>query len=240
MINDELMTDWWQSPLGQYVLTQENKTAPLFKSHIYGDYHLQLFGLASHLEPFQHINHRFQLAEGADVKACGERLPFKSESIDSVLLPHVIEFSSDPHQLLREVDRILVEDGVLVMYCFNPFSLWGLKRVFSWQDSAPWHGHYYTRARLKDWLALLNFELVTVENVVFRPPVNSDKWLAKMAVIDQWGQRLWPVLSVVSILVAKKCTVPLTPVKLRWRKQGFFQPGRLIKPATGYNTQQKP
>jgi ubiquinone/menaquinone biosynthesis C-methylase UbiE len=52
-------------------------------------------------------------------------LPFAANSIDLAVMPHVLESHDNPHQILREVERILIPDGQLVITGFNPLSLWG-------------------------------------------------------------------------------------------------------------------
>ena len=55
-------------------------------------------------------------------------LPFPAASLDLVVLPHTLELSADPHQVLREVERVLVPEGRVVLSGFNPASLWGLRQ----------------------------------------------------------------------------------------------------------------
>jgi ubiquinone/menaquinone biosynthesis C-methylase UbiE len=57
-----------------------------------------------------------------------DALPFDSASLDLVVLPHTLELASDPHQTLREVERVLVPEGRVVIVGFNPASLWGLRQ----------------------------------------------------------------------------------------------------------------
>lgn len=65
-----------------------------------------------------------------------DELPFASASIDLVVLPHVLEFAEEPHQILREVERVLIPEGQVIICGFNPVSLWGARHVWSrWSDS---------------------------------------------------------------------------------------------------------
>src|SRR5690606_23939020 len=57
-----------------------------------------------------------------------EELPFASQSIDLLVLPHSLELSPEPHRLLREAERVLVPEGKLLVTCFNPYSLWGVRQ----------------------------------------------------------------------------------------------------------------
>lgn len=231
--NTEKVTNWWKTPLGQNILAQEQAILQSLAQYFYGYCQLQI-GVEQKLLPkVSHSSQQKVMAALADLEGLGEALPFKSHSLETLLLDHVLEFSTEPHQVLREAERVLVADGVLVLCCFNPWSLWGLRRLFSWQDHSPWHGHFFTQARIRDWLALLNFEVVVVEKYLFRPPIHAEKWFKRFNFMERWGKRLWPMLSGATILVATKRTIPLTPVTKRWRARRLFPTRSLVnKPAT--------
>ncbi len=213
---------WWQSPLGQSVLKQEQQLFQSTPEHFHGYYQLQI-GVDENVLPEMTIPKlRKRMANSADVMGCNEALPFKSKSLDTLVLSHVLEFSPDPHQVLREAERILVGDGTLIICCFNPWSLWGLRHIIPFETAAPWHGHFFGQARITDWLSLLNFDVISTERLMFRPPFKSEKWLDRTAKLETWGHRFWPVLSGVTILVASKRTVPLTPVAQRWHAGQLF------------------
>ena len=57
-----------------------------------------------------------------------DALPFPQHSVDLVVLPHSLELARDPHQTLREVERVLVPEGRVVIAGFNPASLWGMRQ----------------------------------------------------------------------------------------------------------------
>jgi len=227
------MVEWWQSPLGTSVLEAENDIFQAYLKFFYGYIQLQLGPEKSVFPEVTRPCVQKIMAQQADIDGCYESLPIKWHSIDTLLLSHVLEFSSDPHQVLREAERVLVADGTLVLCHFNPWSLWGIRRLFSWQDRPPWQGHFFSLARIKDWLALLNFDVIVVERLLFRPPVESAKWFGRWAFIERWGKRLWPVLSGVTIVIATKRTIPLTPITSRWKPNKLFPTGPLVnKPVT--------
>jgi len=230
---DNKITHWWNSALGQAVLEQEKTTLQSYSHYFYGYYQLQL-GLKSSLFPKTPQAHQQTImADSADIEACNEALPFKAYSLDLVLLGHVLEFSDDPHQVLREVERILVADGIVILCCFNPWSLWGLKRLFSWQDQAPWQGYFFRQSRIKDWLSLLNFNIINTEQILFRPPIKSKKWFNKFQFMEQWGQRIWRPFSAVKIIIAQKQTMPLTPIHQQaWHSKNLFSGTVIPRPAT--------
>jgi SAM-dependent methyltransferase len=144
-------------------------------------------------------------------------LPFPAASLDLVVLPHTLELSADPHHVLREVERVLVPDGRVVIAGLNPASLWGLRqgrgRLRAMLGLAPGDGsHLYLPDagafigpwRLRDWLQLLSFEVESDRYGCYRPAVRSDKWLQRMAWMDRAGARWWPILGAVYFVVAVK------------------------------------
>lgn len=165
--------------------------------------------------------HRFCAGPAGAVTAhCLETaLPFDSSSVDLVLIPHGLEFSNHPHQVLREVERILVPEGVVLVSGFNPLSLWGLRRMLSGgQGAFPWQGQYLSVARLKDWLALLGFEAQAVNFGCHQPPVAQQKWLERLQCLDRAGSRWWPMLGGVYVLQAVKRINGMRLIMPNWRE----------------------
>src|SRR5471030_2281378 len=146
---------WLATPLGRYLLDRELKYVDETVADVFGYNALQL-GLPEHdFLRASRIPFKCRVAPTAPagLRARFRDLPIASNSIDLLLLPHVLEFSVNPHQILREVQRILMPEGHAVIVCFNPRSLWGLRRAFSrTPDVYPWDGHFIALPRLKDWL----------------------------------------------------------------------------------------
>ena len=144
-----------------------------------------------------------------------DALPFPSASLDLVVLPHALELARDPHLTLREVERVLVPEGRLLVAGFNPASLWGLRQraghVRQRLGVARSRGMFLPRAgdfigywRLRDWLRLLGFEVEAGSFGCWRPPCNSERWLARFGWMDGLGDRWWPVLGAVYFVHAVK------------------------------------
>src|ERR1700759_4555513 len=113
---------WFETPLGQYLLEKERAWLDDVTPDIFGFHALQL-GLPQYdLLRENRITHRMRVASGdrPDVYAKCHELPFATQSIDLVLLPHVLEFAEAPHAILREVDRVMMPEGRLVILGFNP------------------------------------------------------------------------------------------------------------------------
>ncbi|HEC75575.1 MAG TPA: class I SAM-dependent methyltransferase [Methylophaga aminisulfidivorans] len=222
--------EWWHSSLGEFVTQEEQAVLKTLDHPLLGYFFVQVGGVQHHYLKTNQLISQSMVSANGDVQASIEALPFKSHSIDNLLLVHLLEYARDPHQVLRESERVLAADGKLILCRFNPWSLWGLRRLFSWQDSVPWSGHFFTQTRLADWLALLNFEIIEQHKVAFRPPFSKAKWLVKSRFFERWGKRFWPFFGGVSILVATKRTIPLTPIKQPWRQRQLFpQPSFVSK-----------
>ena len=122
--------DWLQTQQGRYVMDWEMERIDTLVVDLFGYNALQL-GLPE-LDLLAHNRIPLRQVAGetgkVDVVCDLRELPFAANSIDLVVLPHVLEFHDNPHQILREVERILIPDGQLVVTGFNPLSLWGLRR----------------------------------------------------------------------------------------------------------------
>ena len=147
-----------------------------------------------------------------------EVLPFEANSVDLLLLPHVLEFAALPHQVLREVERVLVPEGRVIVSGFNPLSLWGVRRFAQRRNKHyPWEGQYLSVRRLKDWLKLLSFDVHGAHFGCYAPPLGQDKWLARCRFMDRIGKRWWPVCGGVYVLQAVKRVHGMRLIQPKWR-----------------------
>lgn len=136
-----------------------------------------------------------------------EELPFDSQSIDLVVLPHVLEFAADPHQVLREVDRVLRPEGRVIITGFNPVSLWGARQLALRAVAAPFlpsSGQFIAVPRLRDWFKLLSFEMDSGRYGCYRPPCTTQLWLDRTRFMEKAGDRWWPICGAVYIVSAVK------------------------------------
>lgn len=157
-------------------------------------------------------------AGGARVHGTPEQLPFDTGRVDLMLLPHTLEFASDAHQVLREVNRVLTPEGHAVILGFNPFSLWGLWRLaLRRRGLVPWNGHFLHLLRLKDWLKLLDFDIAQGSMLYYRPPLLSETARERLRFLDKAGDRWWPMAGAVYLLVAKKRILGMTPLRPKWQ-----------------------
>lgn len=134
-------------------------------------------------------------------------LPFASQSLDLVVLPHVLEFAAEPHQVLREVERVLIPEGQLIVSGFNPASLWGARQLagrLAGGHFLPRDGEFISPRRMKDWLKLLNMEVDRGHFGCYAPPCTTEKWLQRYAFMEEGGKRWWPYLGAVYMMHAIK------------------------------------
>ena len=158
--------------------------------------------------------------DGAVALRCDlHELPFATASIDLVVLPHVLEFHDNPHQILREVARVLVPEAQVVIACFNPWSLWGFRRLLHRDGHYPWHGRFITLQRLKDWCALLGLEINAGEMGCYVPPCRTEKWLRRFSFLEAAGDRWWPIAGGVYFLQAVKRVRGVHLIMPRWKDQ---------------------
>ena len=154
------LSEWFESPAGQYILDWELDTCDEAVADVFGFHAVQLGLPGCDFLRANRIPLRAVLGHGGDVGADYTALPLASGSIDLLVLPHVLDFSADPHQILREVERVLMPEGQVVICGFNPFSLWGLRRRNSALPVHPWCGDFISLLRVKDWLKLLGLEII--------------------------------------------------------------------------------
>ena len=143
-------------------------------------------------------------APGPDVWLDSRAWPWQADSLDLVVLPHTLELSSDPHACLREVERVLIPEGQVLITGLNPFSLWGMK---AWQPAwrKPVQGpSLIAYRRLRDWLRLLGFEVQVSRFGGWTPALGSERWLQRLQWMDRAGERWWPILGGVYLLMATK------------------------------------
>jgi len=213
------LSDFLRQPAGQYVLAWEQRQLDAVVADIFGYHAMQLglpelnalrenrmplrFCASDRLLDAEQSKGHSQVA----VVTHFEELPFASQSIDLVVMPHVLEFADEPHQVLREVDRVLVPEGQVVITGFNPASLWGARQSLCRIGASPYlprAGQFIGLPRIKDWLKLLSFEVNRGRFGCYAPWVRTEKWLARWSFLEKVGDRWWPVLGSLYMLVAIK------------------------------------
>lgn len=227
------LADWLETPAGQYVRDWERKTVNGMVANVFGYQAVQLglpgqdFLEANRMPAKTRVQTWAGDAAGADLSRVGlyaepERLPFDNQSIDLLILPHVLECSNQPHQVLREAERVLVPEGRVVISGFNPWSLWGAhERLPGLDPLTPVPAHMQVSlARLKDWFKLLSFEADRGRFGCYAPPCLSQTWLQRWSFMEPAGDRWWPVCGAVYVVSAVRRVAGMRLMTPAWKKRG--------------------
>ena len=235
------LKEWFRGTAGKSLLNAEKKLLREELPNLFGYHIIQMGSLED--ENFlssSRISHRVlfdllpQDSHTPGNPVChSSYLPIDANSVDVVLLPHVLEFEEDPHEILREIERILIGEGHLLIMGFNPLSLWGLwHAMFAWRENPPWSGHFYRSARVRDWLGLLGFDVIKTRHLFFRPPVRTNWIMNRLGFLEKLGNYLWPWLGGTYLIIGKKRLMPLTPTKTEWRIRRRLITSGVTEPAT--------
>jgi SAM-dependent methyltransferase len=226
-------THWFESSLGSYLLSREQTYFDRAVADVFG-FHAVQVGLPS-IDFLRNSRMPQCVRSGvepeAEVRANPMFLPFESQSLDLVVLPHVLEFSENPHQVLREVERVLRPEGRMILSGFNPRSLWGIVRTLKAGDGKfPWNGNFLNLPRVKDWLELLGFEFAAGSMCCYRPPINRESWLRRFRFMEPAGDRWWAMGGGVYFIQAIKRVHGMRVIMPSWRDQ---RPVPVLVPTTG-------
>lgn len=219
-----LPTHWQQLPNGERYFTALQTYFSLWSTKILGYQILKLGGLSGEISFDLPLRHQITLLpdfpdktetfplliDQSIVQSQLTELPFIEKSINACVLANTLNFCADPHQLLREVQRVIADDGYLFISLFEFFSpllckaqLRKGKQKFAFRQFPRW--------RVLDWLALLDFEIVDCQRLNLKP----------------YPQCFSPL----TVIVARKQTYPLTlnPEKVRFKNTEFLQPANVFK-----------
>ncbi len=211
---------WALLPGGQHLRRQIESVIRLRLPTVFGFHQISIGPFAHRLNIgcSRTRNHWRVDEKRGDIHAQGDALPLQTDSVDVVVLPLTLDFCQRPHDVLREANRVLIGDGNLIIIGLNPWSLWGIRRLFWRRNKTPWDARFLSTPRIKDWLHLLGFEIQTQVFSEFRLPVNSPAWLRRFEFIERWGKRHQPPTGALYIIVAQKRVWPLTPLRLQKRR----------------------
>ncbi|PKG59278.1 methyltransferase type 11 [Shewanella sp. Choline-02u-19] len=208
---EEALFPWWPRVFGYYMLSLGPLSAKLDKTGVGVSCQYSLFD-----EP------------EADIVADYSQLPIQNACVDAVVMNFLLEFEADPYRLLREVDRVLISGGYLIIVGFNPLSSMFLGKVLpKHQQEIPWNGRFFMPSRVKDWLGLLGYQVVADERLLHHHLLNE----VKSDSIWSHALKSWlPSTGSLYVLVARKLETPLTPMR---SKRKVKQPNWSTAPSAG-------
>lgn len=217
---------WFQSALGRTLLANQRSVIEKKIHRLFG-FHQAEIGV-SHRVPVGNpssLGHKFyvlpnwesDLPKNSIISNAGE-IALAHDVVDLVILHHTLDFSTDPHQTLREAARILKSSGNLLIVGFNPLSLWGLKRLFSTKKKAPWNMRFIAGNRVEDWLNLLDFQVAGVETHFYGLPFNQLGLTNRSLWLNNVLNEKVPLGAYYTIL-AQKQTGAQIQIRPKWRNK---------------------
>jgi SAM-dependent methyltransferase len=215
---------WLTSPLAQELVAAEAELLGGMLDDVFGLEMLQLgcWGPAGALIGASRTRRQTIVDETAKAGEAGLRahlsaLPVQPASVDAVLLPHTLEFDRDPQAIVREADRVLTGEGQLIVLGFKPFSLWGLRAAASDEGFPPGIHELLPEARVRDWLALLGYEVVQSRHYLYsRPWQRSRAPLGNRRMLRRGF--LNPLPAGAYAIKARKHVYRPTLIRPRWRQ----------------------
>jgi len=223
---------WLKSPLGSKLINEEKFWLDSNVEDIFGYHAVQICPFEYDFLKKNRIRQKYKLSfyHNTDTNKnyndsfliSKDFLPFSSQSIDLLLLVHVVEILNNPHVLLREVERVMIPEGKLIICGFNPYGLWVFSRIFNKNQLPTCLGEWVGLVRLKDWCKLLGFEIIGGSFLAYYPAINSKKWLSKLDWMNSIGQRWWPMAGGVYCLsmVKRASGIKLDETKI-WKTPKF-------------------
>lgn len=245
--NIKSQTNWYQTLSGKSSLDELDSLCAETMSEIFGYYAIEMGVLSGKHSLLKHsrITSGFSLLDSdsvintntlfeknsipSSVISTTEQLPIATDNVDLVIASHTLESSKDPHQVLREIDRVLVPEGHCILIGFNPYSISRIGQLITSRFKKD-KSLYKTRsvAHVRDWFSLLGFEVMDVHYMGMRPAVKNKKLFNALSWLDRLGEFTGPMLGNMYVIHAKKQMVAMRPNKKVWRAPAVLSGGKVV------------
>jgi SAM-dependent methyltransferase len=137
-----------------------------------------------------------------------DALPFPDLTFDRVLLVHGLEAADNARRMLREVWRVLKDDGRLLVIVPNRSGMW------AYMESTPFgHGQPYSFGQLGRLLAASLFRVERRDTALWMPPWQARLVLRGAPLFERTGRRFMPGLAGVTITEGVKDVYAAMPVR---------------------------
>jgi SAM-dependent methyltransferase len=237
-MSSHALREWLQGPRGQAVLASETVLLREALEDCFGWDLLQVGAWGEGRELLSGARTRSQAIIAAadpadpvgDLQGRLTQLPIASDSVDTVLMPHTLEFEVDPYSVLREADRILVGEGKLLVLGFVPQSVWGLRAMSSRRGFPPGLRRLISERRLRDWLRLLGYDLLESRRYLFELPYGEAKAERGARALKLTRPWWYPLPGGAYLLKARKRVQTLTPIRPRLLERRSAVLGGLTDP----------
>jgi len=231
-LSDELRA-WFSEGLGSELLEAEQRMIDRLLPGLYGCHLLQvgidpLLDLTSQSDVPHKVILYHSLMLGmpqSSIVALSSELPVETNSVDVVLLHHALDYTSSPHQVLREAARVLRPGGHLLIINFNPASLWGVSRLMTrerfrsiWQKA-----HFISHHRVQDWIHLLELTELRSMSDYFLPPYESTSWRKRFSILQPFGRKSLPGAGAFNAILVRKEVGGMTRIQEKRRSRQFIR-----------------
>lgn len=218
---------WYDTPLGQEIRSQEQRLIDEALTHVQGNHLVQItldgrrwFCDEARAQHGVLVAPRLELGmEANSLLAAHEALPIQSAVIDILILHHALEFSSEPHQVLREAARVLRPGGHLILIGFNPHSFFGIHKRLKRADTAPWNSALLSPGRLTDWFHLLQLSPMVTHSRGFEYPFENRKWRKRLRPLSFLAKNSPIPFGNLFSMTARKDVGGMTPILPEWNRR---------------------
>ncbi len=227
---------WYDTELGQSILVTERRMIERALLNVQGNRLLQVtldgrqwFCDSARARHGVMVAPKLELGmEENSLIATPEELPVQSAVIDILVLHHALEFSEDPHQVLREAARVLRPGGHLILLGFNPVSLFGLHSKFKRAVAAPWSGRLLGASRLTDWFKLLQLTSMNIHSDSYIYPIENSRWRGRFNFLKTLIKPIPLSTGNLILMTARKDVAGMTPLRPVWNRR-LLEPLRVIE-----------
>lgn len=231
------MEQWCRGMPGAMLCDMERDLLARVLSHIFGDVLIQVGGRADMLliqdSPIKNHIYFSPFSIERSLQPCVQteldELPVSPSSVDVFVIAHMLEFVDQPSVVLQEIYTALQPNGQLIIFGFNPWSLWGLARHYRGHRSYPWQGKFHSAMQVRQWLRQIGYRIISSKSICFRPPLVDNGKAKKLLFMEALGQVLCPSLGAAYMITAQKREYGVTPLQIvspikKIRINGQFQP----------------
>ena len=209
---------WFSSLAGkQFLLTEQSVIEDLINEK-FGYFAIQLGNYDCNFLARSRISkHLFSDGKYQNISFFNSALPIKSDSVDLIISPHIIELTSDVKFFFDELYRVIIPGGHAVFVSFNPYSFAGLRKLFGFENTAPWNGNFIPPRSIQNSLISAGFTIdeAKMSNYQF---IFNDETISFNDSFESIGSRWLPFFGNIYFIVAKKIETSVTPIKPKWIK----------------------
>ena len=168
--------------------------------------------------------------EKSDISSDIEFLPFADNTIDYFILIHTLDTAEDPHSTFREIDRVLKDNGKLLIIFFNKLSFMALLSHILYKNFY-WKKNFISTLRLKDWLSLFSYKISVSESINKIPPLYNKLFINKLMFLENSFFKKINFFGNVNLVCAEKETYKYINLR-NVRKKDNIILGKFAKPIT--------